>query len=124
MLISQLNAHPRRRKDKNVTVAGVVRASCQTPFAFFTLEDATGTCSAEQTPNFRCPALTLKSTANSSSESLRAARYRSCSLTKKRAATSHTPTLAVSMVASSQPKTRKRSQPENKARFSEIPPWA
>ena len=43
MLISQLNADPLRRKDKNVTVAGVVRASYQTPFAFFTIEDATGT---------------------------------------------------------------------------------
>jgi len=43
MLISQLNADPLRRKDKNVTVAGVVRATYQTPFAFFTIEDATGT---------------------------------------------------------------------------------
>lgn len=42
MLISKLNTNPLEHQNKDVTIAGVVRASYTQPFQFFLLEDQTG----------------------------------------------------------------------------------
>ena len=43
MLISKITANPLLRQNKQLSVAGVVRATYEEPFPFFMLEDQTGT---------------------------------------------------------------------------------
>jgi hypothetical protein len=49
MLISKINTNPLAYQNRNISVAGVVRASYEQPFPFFILEDQTGTlfCQAD-----------------------------------------------------------------------------
>jgi hypothetical protein len=85
MLISKITTNPLLYQNKQLSVAGVVRASYEEPFPFFMLEDQTGTLFCQTNSELPTPALTSKSTANFSSASPRNAPSR-LHFSKKQAA--------------------------------------
>ena len=60
MLISKITTNPLRYQNRQVSVAGVVRAIYQKPFPFFMLEDQTGSLFCQTNSELAVPGAHIK----------------------------------------------------------------